>query len=321
MRLSLSKQGIKGNLRYRAFMYWAILVFPLVSLLGSVAMILSVPVKLLIPVQIPTLMLLLQITIGAELIAGFIVFKALNYDFSKIKKSLAFNKPSAKGVFISFLLGVFLFVALQFTVRAVNFFVGDSAGSSNTSTQLSSLNGIWLFVTLLFITPFVVPFTEEFIFRGIIAGQFYRGVITKRFPYAEFLDYNEKKSDLALKEGFYLANEYVGEQLPEIKVSEANFKDLPSSRALMITKGDSDDHLYQKTRKKAIFLSVLVSSIIFGLAHIDGSGFFTFFWTGLLGALMSYVFITKNNFWYSFTIHASYNLVTSIALLSQALNL
>lgn len=90
------------------------------------------------------------------------------------RKALLFNKPKRKHLIISALIGIGLFVLLQLIAFVSNKLFGFEVTSSETSDMVGSLSGFTGIILLFLFVPFIVPFVEEVLFRGVI-GSFIRG--------------------------------------------------------------------------------------------------------------------------------------------------
>ena len=71
---------------------------------------------------------------------------------------------------IGALVGVAGFVGLQGGAILIEALSGNVVESSNTSTQLVGLTGIWAPLVLVGVVAVLGPFTEEVLFRGVVVG-------------------------------------------------------------------------------------------------------------------------------------------------------
>lgn len=118
-----------------------------------------------------SLSIALIMTVAAEIIAilaGLTIIKS-GKDWRNALRLKNFNiKQAGIGAGI----GVILFILLQALAMGVNAITPEGSGieSSETSTLLASAAGIELYLIMLVLVPFVVPFIEEVFFRGYIFG-------------------------------------------------------------------------------------------------------------------------------------------------------
>ena len=108
----------------------------------------------------------LVLTIVAEILT---IFWALwtSGDLKNWKHILMLDKFKWRYPFIGAGIGVLFFILLQ-VVSVLLDSAGYKINDSNTSSSLASLKGFLGYFTLFILTPFVVPFVEEVLFRGII---------------------------------------------------------------------------------------------------------------------------------------------------------
>lgn len=137
-----------------------------VPLLMLASVIVGVPIVLF---NMFTLTTALIMTIAAELIviaAALVIAKS----GKNWKQALRIQKFRWKPVLFGAGIGVILFIALQLLANLLNAISPGTIESSETSTLLASASGVELYIIMLLVVPFIVPFVEEVFFRGYVFG-------------------------------------------------------------------------------------------------------------------------------------------------------
>lgn len=119
--------------------------------------------------NIPFVVLLLM-TIASEISAiVFYLYIAKNSVVANSKTLLGLNNFNIKHFILSLVLGIVMFVVLQFLALTLNNVIGEGTiGSSDTSQGVLSGEGVWYWIGITLVTPFIAPVVEELIFRGVI---------------------------------------------------------------------------------------------------------------------------------------------------------
>lgn len=141
---------------------------------ASVFIMMFVAVVLTIPVVMFNLLSLssaLLMTVLAEIVAvamGVSIIK----EGSNWKQALRLHKFTWKSFGIGASIGIVLFILLQACAIGLNAIVPEDqgVGSSETSEMLASASGVELYIIMLLVVPFIVPFVEELFFRGYVFG-------------------------------------------------------------------------------------------------------------------------------------------------------
>lgn len=140
------------------------------------------PILLLLALAVATIPLaLLPLPLSIMGIIAALVAEALfAWILLKLSKAtnwtawLGFQKASAKSVFKGIGYGVLLYLALQVTSVTLGQTTGTSIESSDTSNMVFAATGLESIILLGFFVPFVAPFFEEVVFRGVLRNVFER---------------------------------------------------------------------------------------------------------------------------------------------------
>lgn len=115
-------------------------------------------------------------------VLGFVIAEiiVLLLAFLTLESTLKVNKIDWKDMlyiknftFKNFFKGAGVGLSLYFIMQAAYILIGTIGGdveSSDTSTQIATVEGIGRYIVLIFLVPFVVPLMEELFFRGFIFG-------------------------------------------------------------------------------------------------------------------------------------------------------
>lgn len=114
--------------------------------------------------------ILLLVTIASEISAIlFYLYIAKKSVVASTKSLLGLKNFNGKNFVLSLLLGIGMFVLLQVFAFTFNGVLGEGAvGSSDTSQGVLSGEGIWYWLGITLVTPFLAPIVEEIVFRGIV---------------------------------------------------------------------------------------------------------------------------------------------------------
>jgi len=230
----------------------------------------------------------LTLTVVSEII---IVILALNYidQLKNWAKKLRLNNFKWSNVFIGIGFGSVMYFLLQGLAIGMNY-LGMPIVSSDTSVAITSSTGLSYVIASFILAPFIVPFVEELFFRGYVLGFFYDSFEVKE----KMLKESKKK-------------------IKNIKKQEKDDSEKfdEESNSIVFT----EEELKNKSRKNwAVFWSLLVSSIVFSLAHFQGlsdsTDIFLLIWIAFMACVNGILFLKTKSIYTSFFLHMTYNGLT-----------
>lgn len=164
--LEIINQGKAPDIR-SAFTFMGFMALPLMLFISGI---ITIPF-FTFGDDIPFFAALLSVVVS-EAAVVLISWRVVKEPFSTLFKV---RKPSTKSVLSAIGIGAGLMIGLQIISVAIALLGGD-LNSSYTSNMMSETVGWERWVTLLLVTPILVPIAEEFVFRGVIYNFIARGV-------------------------------------------------------------------------------------------------------------------------------------------------
>lgn len=159
----------------------------------------------------------------------------------------------------------------------------DMTGAGN-SAVVTSMTGVWWFLNAVLVASFIAPIMEELFFRGFML----RGIQNSIYRLAS--NKNNAKTDFS----------QIHEVIPSPTILTMEYK---VEKTIV--------NMEKILSKSAVVISILVSSVVFGFMHYQGTEtfgqIFVVIWTGLLGLVMAIMAQVTGRLGLAIFFHIAYN--------------